>query len=182
MKHILFAFALLSAPISAQEPASEREVLEAVIDIAKTGQLGFEMPEGWTWEYVPNYGACMRLLTTSCALVQSDAPLEESENTRTIWAATNRSTNHTIFFKGSALPRSAQAGAYVKPGSEGSVVTFVGPHEMTASEMAAYVIGHEVHGHLVEDLDGTSMDEMVGNFYGFAARRALRAIEIDSTS
>jgi hypothetical protein len=166
--------ALIAMPVAASETDSERAVLEGVIERARRGELGFTPPEGWTWQYVPNYGACMTLLTTSCALVEGEAPFEESERTRPIWAATDRSAKHTVFFKGSASPRTAGAASYVKPGEDASSVTIIGPHEMTAEEMAAYVLGHEVHGHLVEDLGGSSIEEMRGNYFGFAAVRALR--------
>jgi hypothetical protein len=180
---ILLAALLLTAPVRAQsdaadapfDSAEEQRILEEVIDIGWKGGLGFDWPDGWAYFYNPQYGACGKIGNNPCVPVSSDTPIEENgDRMRSVWALTDRQGNHTTFFRNSASPKPAGAISYADPTTglgEGVVAYSKG---YTAREMAAYVIGHEVRGHLVEHLDGMSRGEMLANYYGMQAVKALR--------
>ena len=179
-KSLLILFLLLGvlAPASRTFAAAlpdEASVLDEVVAIGWAGGLGFEFPEGWAYYFDDQYGACGRMKNLGCIMIGSQTPIEESEGIEPVWALTRRSTNHTTFFRDSAAAREAITIAYGDPAKGENHISVIAPQPFTAREMAAYVIGHEVHGHLVRNLDAGMNGEMTSNFYGLQAVRALRA-------
>jgi RHS repeat-associated protein len=160
-----------SPAVAAQNIENEEQVLKAVIALARAGRLGFDVPEGWTYTYSPKMVACMRGPSSNGCFARTDITDPDDENRA--WAITSQSGNHTDFFGGSATAETI-ALPFVRPSEPDSPI-FTPPTMMNAYEKAAYVIGHEVNGHLVHDLNGNPEQELLANYYGREAIRAYRA-------
>ena len=154
----------------------EEMALRAVITLNSEGALGFKAPDGWTFVYHSQFGACAKMLGSSCIPVVGDNRFKEEGNLTPVRAITTRSENHTMFFRDSASADSAITIAYADPSSDDFAVMIIAPQPFTDMEMAAYVIGHEVHGHLLNDHGGDSISEMKCNYYGLQAVMGLRKI------
>jgi len=173
----LLLISALALPASAAEP-TEKEVLEYAIEIAREGGLGFELPQGWQYFFDDKYGGCARFgMSEGCIPVADEEPIEADDYIQPVWALTSRSANQTTFFRDSAAPNPKMEIMYMSPDQDPDIpsVTFVQPQPFTALEMAAYVLGHEVDGHLNHQDGGWSDQEMQANYYGLQAVKALRA-------
>lgn len=140
--------------------------------------MGFEWPEVWSYDYDPRFAACGSLGGSACVPVASETPMKDTPSLRTLHALTRRDINHTTFYRTSASPVAEKAVIYADPARGWLEATVIAPQAFSAREMAAYVIGHEVHGHIVNHLGADSNSEMQCNFYGLKAVRALRAAKI----
>ena len=150
----------------------EEKVLSEVYELAKQGHLGFQIPEGHEWEYRDVYGKFPGCLGGGDVIVCP--PVEQGvgpDDPKRAWAGTNPKTNHTIFYRGSASAEVIEM-AHVHPESE---MEYREVLQLDACEKAAYVIGHEVNGHLNKGLGGSANDELQANHYGRESLMHYRA-------
>jgi hypothetical protein len=175
-KHLLFIAVLLLSSNARAEMTSEEQTLRQAVQIAEEGGLGFTLPENWVFEYSDQYGACFRMSSMGCTPVAGEEPFIAGARVDPVWALTSPSAMHTVFYRDSASSIEKMGLAYTRPSDdEIPSVVFVAPQPFTALEMAAYVIGHEVDGHLNFGGSGATMDEMAANYYGLKAVQSLRA-------
>jgi hypothetical protein len=147
---------------------SERQVLEVMIEHARNGNLGFEIPDDWTYSYSDQLIACGSMPGgTGCVF---RAEISDPNDPNRVFALTNPEKRTTEFDRGAAS-QGTYSTSYQNPSNTNEVV-FTPPTELDAYEQAAWVLGHEVDGHINQSLPGTSTGELQSQYYG---RRAVNA-------
>lgn len=139
-----------------------------MIEYARQGILGFELPEGWTYTYSDRMIACGP--SPSGIGCSFRAEISDPNDPNRVFALTSASELATEFYRGSA--GSGVYGRNYEDPNRPNQPVIVPSTEFDAYERAAWVIGHEVDGHINHQLPGTSSGELQSQYYG---RRALQA-------
>jgi len=97
------------------------------------------------------------------------AEISDPDDPNRVFALTNVGERTTEFYRGAAS-EGVYDTSYQNPSNTNEIV-FTSPTELDAYEQGAWVLGHEINGHINQSLPGTSAGELQSQYYG---RRAVK--------
>lgn len=153
---------------SQAEHTSEAQTLEEMIEHALNGDLGFEVSNEWSYSYSDKMIACGPSPSgRGCGF---RAEIDDPNDPNRALALTDPENETTEFYRGSASEGTYDT-SYQNPSNTGEIV-FVAPTHLDEREQGAWVLGHEIDGHINHRLGGDSSGELQAQYFG---RKALKA-------